>query len=62
MGLLFWPPKADVRALREIDVSPEEFQRTQVRLPCVRARVCTEMLTALFSYTPRISVNKHNLQ
>ena len=39
VGLLFWPPKADVRALREIDVSPEEFQRTQVRLPCVCAGV-----------------------
>lgn len=39
-GLLFWPPKADVRALREIDVSPEEFQRTQVRLPCMRSCAC----------------------
>lgn len=44
-GLLFWIPKADVRALREIDVSPEEFQRTQVRLPCVcaRVRVCAHI-------------------
>lgn len=40
MGLLLWPSKADVRALREIDVSPEEFQRTQVRLLCVCTRVC----------------------